>query len=247
MKTTFGPERVSRRRKNPASIDNACTFSLELTAHAEILGHTNTTARQIDIHTPAHYSSLTPEADGAVYMKGVVMQFRHSIGPIAALLVLSMGLFSGAEAATIDAGHATVSWTGQGVIDDLGNGDRIFRGTITGDILVQHLPVGSAPPEIHKGKIDCQAIFHISENQEGPKTGVCIIRAHGDKDLAYVEIRCVGTKGECKGEMTWAWGRGGFKGITGTTPFVSSMYIEKGKEGRIHGSAHWPEMTYSLP
>ena len=114
-------------------------------------------------------------------------------------------------------------------------------------MLVKHLPVGLAPPQIHKGRMDCQAILHISENQEGPKTGVCIIRVHEDKDIAYVEIRCVGLKGECKGEMTWAWGKGGFKGITGTTPFVSVIYIEKAKAGRIHGSAHWPEMTYTLP
>ena len=175
------------------------------------------------------------------------MRFRQSIIPTVTLLVMSMGLFCGAEAKTIEAGHATVSWTGQGVIDDLGDGDRIFRGTITGTILVKHLPVGSAPAQIHKTKMDCQAILHISENQEGPKTGVCIIRAHADKDLAYVEIRCVGTKGECKGEMTWVWGRGGFKGITGTTPFVAGIYIEQQKAGRIHGSAHWPELTYSLP
>jgi hypothetical protein len=180
-------------------------------------------------------------------MKGIVMQFRQSIIPTVALLIMSMGLFCGAEAKTIEAGHATVSWTGKGVIENLGDGDRIFSGTITGAILVKHLPVGSAPAQIHKGKMDCQAILHISENQEGPKTAVCIIRAHDDKDLAYVEIRCAGVKGECKGEMTWVWGRGGLKGITGTTPFVAGIYIEKEKAGRIHGSAHWPEMTYTLP
>ncbi len=175
------------------------------------------------------------------------MQCRHFINLTITLFILGMGIFYNAEATTIDAGHATMSWTGQGVIDDLGDGERVFRGTITGHILVKHLPVGSAPPEIHKGTVDCQAILHISENREGPKTGVCIIRAHENKDLAYVEIRCVGVKGECNGEMTWVWGKGGFKGITGTTPFVSVIYIEQGKVGRIHGSAHWPEMTYSLP
>ncbi|MBK5281128.1 MAG: hypothetical protein JJE16_03455 [Nitrospiraceae bacterium] len=175
------------------------------------------------------------------------MQFRQSIILTVAFFVMSIGLFCGAEAKTIEAGHATMSWTGQGVVDDLGDGDRIFRGTITGTLLVKHLPVGSASAEIHQSKMDCQAILHISENREGPKTGVCIIRAHEDKDFAYVEIRCVGVKGECKGEMTWAWGKGGFKGITGTTPFVSVIYIEKEKTGRIQGSAHWPDMTYSLP
>ena len=151
------------------------------------------------------------------------MRFRQSIIPTVALLVMSMGLFCGAEAKTIEAGHATMSWTGQGVIDDLGDGDRIFRGTITGAILVKHLPVGSAPPQIHKGKMDCQAILHISENQEGPKTGVCIFRAHEDKDLAYVEIRCAGKTGECKGEMTWVWGKGGSRGLQGRRP-SSAVY-----------------------
>ena len=180
-------------------------------------------------------------------MKGVVMRFRQSIIPTVPLLIMSMGLLCGAEAKTIQAGHATVSWTGQGVIDDLGDGDRIFRGTITGTILVKHLPEGSAPAEIHQTKLDCQAMIHISENQEVQQTALCILRAHQGKDLAYVEIRCVGTKGECKGEMTWVWGRGGFKGITGTTPFVATIYIEQQKAGRIHGSAHWPELTYTLP
>jgi len=59
----------------------------------------------------------------------------------------------------------------------------------------------------------------------------------------------VGNKGECKGDMTWAWawGLGGFAGITGTTSFNASIIIEKEKAGRIHGSAHWPEMIYTLP
>jgi hypothetical protein len=51
-------------------------------------------------------------------------------------LVLSIGSFCGAEATTIEAGHATPSWMGQGVIDDLGEGERLFRGPITGTILL---------------------------------------------------------------------------------------------------------------
>ncbi|MEK6763798.1 MAG: hypothetical protein AABY96_13900 [Nitrospirota bacterium] len=47
--------------------------------------------------------------------------------------------------------------------------------------------------------------------------------------------------------MTWVWGKGGFKSITGTTPFVASIFIEGQKEGEIYGSAHWPNLTYSLP
>src|SRR3954454_15621083 len=94
-------------------------------------------------YSAAPRSSLHLRLTAPSIMKGVVMQFRQSIILTFALLVMSMGLFYGAEATTIDAAHATVSWTGQGVIDDLGDGDRIFRGAITGTMLVKHLPVGS--------------------------------------------------------------------------------------------------------
>ena len=60
------------------------------------------------------------------------MRFRQSIILTVTLLVMSMGFFCGAEAKTIEAGHATVSWTGQGVIDDLGDGDRIFEARLPG-------------------------------------------------------------------------------------------------------------------
>jgi hypothetical protein len=180
-------------------------------------------------------------------MKGIVMRFRRSIIPTVFLLVISIGLFYEAEAKTVAAGHATVSWKGEGVIDDLGDGNRVFGGTITGTILVKHLPEGSAPAEIHAGKLDCQAIFRISENSEERHTALCIVRVHESKDLAYGEIRCAGKKQECKGDFTFVWGTGGFKGITGTTPYVGGIFVEDQKEGRIYGSAHWPEMSYSLP
>jgi hypothetical protein len=167
------------------------------------------------------------------------MQFRYFVTPAVILFIMSLAFFSGAEAKTIDAGHATVSWKGKGVIDDLGDGDRVFSGTLTGIILVKHLPEGSEPAQIHKTKMD--------KNVEERKTILCILRAHEGKDLAYGEIRCVGKTGECQGEMTWVWGKGGFKGIMGTTPFVGTLYIDKEKEGEIYGSAHWPNLTYSLP
>jgi hypothetical protein len=180
-------------------------------------------------------------------MKGVVMRLRPSIIVPLTLLVLSMGLFSEAEAKTIDAGDAIVSWKGKGVIDDLGDGDRVFSGRLFGTIVVRHLPEGSAPVQIHLTKMDCQAIVYISKSVEERKTILCILRAHEGKDLAYGEIRCAGKLGECKGDMTWVWGKGGFKGITGTTPFIGGIYIGEQKEGEIYGSAHWPELTYTLP
>ena len=123
------------------------------------------------------------------------MRFRPSIILTITLLVLSMGLFYEAEAKTIEAGHATVSWKGKGVIEDLGDGGRVFSGTLNGTILVKHLPEGSAPAQIHKTKMDCQTIFYINKNVEERKTVLCILRAHEDKDLAYGEIRCAGKTG----------------------------------------------------
>ena len=58
---------------------------------------------------------------------------------------MSLGIFFRAEAKTIEASHAAVSWKGKGEIDDLGDGDRVFSCTLTGTILVTHLPEGSAP------------------------------------------------------------------------------------------------------
>jgi hypothetical protein len=156
-------------------------------------------------------------------MKGVVVRFRPSIILTITLLVLSMGFFYEAEAKPIEAGHATVSWKGKGMIDDLGDGDSVFSGTLTGTILVKHLPEGSAPAQIHETKMDCQAILYISKNVEERKTILCILRAHQGKDLAYGEIRCVGKTGECNGEMTWVWGKGGSRGLQGRRP-SSAVY-----------------------
>ena len=111
------------------------------------------------------------------------MRFRPYIVAPVTFLVLSLGLFCGAEAKTIDAGHATVSWKGKGVIDDLGDGDRVFSGILTGTILVKHLSEGSEPGQIHQTKMDCQAILYISKKVEQPKTILCILRPRQGKDL----------------------------------------------------------------
>ena len=60
-------------------------------------------------------------------------------------------------------------------------------------------------------------------------------------------MRCVGKKDECKGEFSFVWGKGEFKGITGTTPYIGGIIIEDLQEGLSYGSAHWPKMTYTLP
>jgi hypothetical protein len=151
------------------------------------------------------------------------MRLKQSIITTVTLIIMVVGLFCKTEAITIEAGHATVSWKGKGMVDDLGNGDRVFSGTITGTLLVKHLPEGSTPAQIHASKLDCQAMFRISENEEERHSALCIMRAHEDKDLAYGEMRCVGKKNECKGEFTFVWGKGGFKELQG--PLLTSAVL----------------------
>ncbi len=174
------------------------------------------------------------------------MRFKQCNLWIATLLVVSIGLFNCAEAKTIEAGEATASWNGTGAIQDLGDGDRVFTGAITGTMFIRH-PEGSGHARIHAAKIDCQTVVRFTENKEERQSALCVMTAHEGKDIAYGEMRCVGKKDDCRGEFTFSWGNGAFKGITGTTPFVGGINIERKEEGRIYGYAAWPNMTYSLP
>jgi hypothetical protein len=160
-------------------------------------------------------------------------------------LFIHMGLFDHAEAKTIEAGEATASWSGKGVIDDLGNGESVFSGAITGTMFIRHTQ-GSGRALIHAAKIQCQTVARISENKE-EQNALCLMTAHEGKDIAYAEMQCVGKKDDCQGKYTFTWGTGAFKGITGTTSFVGGINIERKEEGRIYGYAAWPQLTYSLP
>lgn len=173
------------------------------------------------------------------------MRFRKIV-LTAAGICMSLGFSVRAESKTVEAGDATVSWNGTGVIDDLGFGERVFTGTMTGTMFIRH-PEGSGHALIHAAKIDCQAVIRFSENREEHQTALCIMTAHEGKDVAHGEMRCVGKKDDCRGDFTFTWGSGGFKGITGSTPFVGGINIEQKKEGRIYGYAAWPNLTYSLP
>jgi hypothetical protein len=164
-------------------------------------------------------------------------------------LFTHMGLFNHvgrAEAKTIEAGEATASWSGKGVIDELGDGERAFSGVMTGTMFIRH-PQGQGPTLIHAAKIECQTVARLTQDKKEQQTALCVITAHEGKDTAYGEMRCIGKKDDCQGEYTFTWGSGAFKGITGTTPFVGGINIERKEEGRIYGYAAWPRLTYSLP
>ncbi|MGH7230118.1 MAG: hypothetical protein ACREJU_02005 [Nitrospiraceae bacterium] len=174
------------------------------------------------------------------------MQFGKYVLLAVALPVMCLGLFDHAEPKTIEAGEATASWVGKGMIDDFGNGEIVFSGTITGTMFIRH-DEGSARALIHAAKIECYTVARIDEIKEEQQSALCIMTAHEGKDVAYAEMRCAGRKDECQGEYTFTYGSGGFKDITGKTPFVGGINIEQRKEGRIYGYAYWPKLTYSLP
>ena len=73
---------------------------------------------------------------------------------IAGVVIMGIGLFDRAEAKTIEAGEATASWNGTGIIQDIGDGNRVFTGAITGTMFIRH-PEGAGHSRIHAAKIDC--------------------------------------------------------------------------------------------
>ena len=158
---------------------------------------------------------------------------------------MSLGCVIAAEAKTIEAGEATASWSGKGVIHEMGDGEAVFSGTIIGTMFIRHRQE-SGRALIHAAKIQCQTVVRISGDKE-EQAALCIMTAHEGKDIAYGEMRCIGPKDDCKGEYAFTWGNGAFKGITGTTPFVGGINIERKEEGRIYGYAAWPHLIYSLP
>jgi hypothetical protein len=174
------------------------------------------------------------------------MPLKPSIRLKIIILLMSVGMLGSAEAKTIEAGEATASWSGKGVIDDLGEGQLVFSGAITGTMFVRHNQE-SGHALIHASKLQCQTVARMSEHKEEQQSALCIMTAHEGKDIAYGEMRCIGPKDDCRGEYTFTWGSGAFKGITGTTPFIGGINIEQREEGRIYGYAAWPKLTYSLP
>jgi hypothetical protein len=79
--------------------------------------------------------------------------------------------------------------------------------------------------------------------------GLCTIVAHEGKDVAYGRLKCTGNSKECMGDFTFTGGSGGFTGMSGTTPFETSIDFElqEGKKGQAIGYAVWPNLTYTLP
>lgn len=158
------------------------------------------------------------------------------------------GTSSMAYAKTVEAGESNASWKGTGEIHNFGDGEQVISGIVKGVLMARHKD--EAKTVVHSSKLTCAVRVNLNRKQDQhTEDGLCTIVAHEGKDIAYAQWKCAGTLKECGGEFTFTGGAGGFAGISGTTPFHTSIVFdlqEKGT-GRAVGYAVWPNLTYTLP
>lgn len=103
---------------------------------------------------------------------------------------------------------------------------------------------------VHSSKLSCPVRVNLNRNKDYQAIeGLCTIVAHEGKDIGYAHWKCAGNLKECTGDFTFTGGSGGWTGISGTTPFQTSIVFEQqeGKTGQAIGYAVWPNLTYTLP
>lgn|GEM_PF-1158655 len=170
------------------------------------------------------------------------------------LCVLGITLFLGhshgsvVHAKTVEAGDSSSSWNGTGEFLELGSGEQVVNGIVKGVLISRHKDGGKMI--VHSSKLTCPVRVNLNRNKDYQAIeGLCTIVAHEGKDVGYAHWKCAGNLKECEGQFTFTGGSGGFTGMSGTTPFQTSIVFElqEGKNGQAIGYAVWPNLTYSLP
>jgi hypothetical protein len=170
------------------------------------------------------------------------------------ILVIGIVLYLGendgslALAKTVEAGDASTSWYGNGEVQDLVDGHQLINGVVQGVLIIRHKV--EAKRVVHSSKLVCPVrVDQDRKNDYMAIDGLCTVVAHQGKDVAFSHWKCVGTLKECNGEFTFTGGLGGFSGMSGTTPFQTSIILElqDGRKGQAIGYAVWPNLTYTLP
>lgn len=175
----------------------------------------------------------------------VVYCFMFIIAVGASVVTINGSL---AYAKTVEAGDSSSSWNGTGEVLDLGDGDQVINGIVKGVLISRHK--GEGKLIVHSSKLACPVRVNLNRKNDAQTIeGLCTIVAHEGKDIAYARWKCVGTLKECEGEFTFTGGAGGFSGVSGTTPFQTSIIFEQqeGKHAQAIGYAVWPNLTYTLP
>ncbi len=154
-----------------------------------------------------------------------------------------------AEAKTVEAGDSSSSWSGTGeFMQQVGNGDQVVNGLVKGVLISRHRDGGKMI--VHSSKLACPVRVKLNRDKDYQAIdGLCTMIAHEGKDVAYGTWQCTGTLKECVGDFTFTGGSGGFTGMSGTTPFQTSIVFElqEGRYGQAIGYAVWPNLTYTLP
>jgi hypothetical protein len=172
----------------------------------------------------------------------------YFVGVIGIVLAVGASTGSLADAKTVEAGDSSSSWNGNGEIQDLGNGEQVINGMVKGVLISRHKDEGKMT--VHSSKLACPVRVVLNKNKDSQvMEGLCTIVAHEGKDVAYAHWKCVGKLKECEGGFTFTGGSGGFNGVSGTTPFQSSIVFElqEGRNAQAIGYAVWPNLTYTLP
>ena len=168
-------------------------------------------------------------------MVGIVFALGEGTGPLV-------------YAKTVESGDSSSSWNGTGEFLELGNGEQVVNGIVKGVLISRHKDGGKMI--VHSSKLSCPVRVNLNRNKDYQAIeGLCTIVAHEGKDVAYAHWKCSGNLKECQGDFTFTGGSGGFTGISGTTPFQTSIVFElqEGKTGQAIGYAVWPNLTYTLP
>ena len=174
--------------------------------------------------------------------------FSCLIGVIGMVFFIGHGSGSLAFAKTVEAGDSSSSWSGTGEFLELGSGDQVVNGMVKGVLISRHKDGGKMI--VHSSKLTCPVRVNLNRNKDYQAIeGLCTMVAHEGKDVGYAHWKCAGNLKECTGDFTFTGGSGGFTGMSGTTPFQTSIIFElqEGKNGQAIGYAVWPNLTYTLP
>ena len=174
--------------------------------------------------------------------------FSCVMGVMGMVLFIGHGAGSLAYGKTVEAGESSSSWNGTGEFLELGNGEQIVNGILQGVLISRHKDGGKMV--VHTSKLTCPVRVNLNRGKDSQAIeGLCTIIAHEGKDIGYAHWKCAGNLKECMGDFTFTGGSGGFTGMSGTTPFQTSIVFElqEGKNGQAIGYAVWPNLTYTLP
>ena len=174
--------------------------------------------------------------------------FSCVMGAIGMVLFIGHGTGSLAYGKTVEAGDSSSSWNGTGEFLELGNGEQVVNGIVKGVLISRHKDGGKMI--VHSSKLTCPVRVNLNRGKDSQAIeGLCTLIAHEGKDIGYAHWKCAGSLKECMGDFTFTGGSGGFTGMSGTTPFQTSIVFEhqEGKYGQAIGYAVWPNLTYTLP